>query len=361
MKILITGNMGYVGSAVVSHFRKKFPSAIIIGFDTGYFANRLTNATVLPECLLDMQIFGDIRNFDPILLTGVNTVIHLAAISNDPMGTMFENVTMDVNYKSSIRLAEEAKKAGVNNFIFASSCSVYGAGGADAKTETDSLNPLTAYAKSKISTEEDLKILADKSFTVTCLRFATACGNSSRLRLDLVLNDFVAGALSGGIIQILSDGSPWRPLIHINDMARAMEWALERKISDSVNFLTVNAGSNVWNYQIYELAQYVAKAIPGTRISVNNNAPPDKRSYKVNFNLFQDIAPNHQPVYTVEYTIKELCQALKTLHFNDPDFQYSNLIRLKSLNKLKELGLINDDLFWIKKKKSKIELAETMS
>lgn len=347
MKILITGNMGYVGPGVVSQLRTAFPDATLVGFDMAYFASSLTNVVVLPEYQLDMQLFGDVRTLSPEVLKGVDAVIHLAAISNDPMGTRYEKITLDVNYKSAVRIARMAKEAGATSFTFASSCSMYGINEDDIpKTENSTLNPLTAYAKSKVLAENELKSVADEYFTVTCLRFATACGMSSRLRLDLVLNDFVAGAVVAGQISILSDGSPWRPLIHVKDMARAIEWAVTRDVENGGEFLAVNAGSNEWNYQVKELAEAVVDVIPGTTIVLNPEAVPDKRSYCVSFDLFKRLAPDHQPLYTLNQAIRELYSGLITMNFSDTDFRNSLLMRLKLLTRLQERDFINEKLEW---------------
>ncbi|MFO0768088.1 MAG: SDR family oxidoreductase [Nitrospiraceae bacterium] len=224
MKILVTGNMGYIGSTVVRRLRQSYPSAVIFGLDMGYFANCLTASDFLPECRLDAQVFADVRTVDREMLKGVDSIVYLAAISNDPMGASFEGVTMDVNCRAAVAMAEMAKSCGAKSFVFASSCSVYGFAEEGAKTEESMVNPLTAYAKSKIEAEQELAKFAAAGFSVTCLRFSTACGMSDRLRLDLVLNDFVASALATGKITILSDGTPWRPLIHIKDMAKAIDW-----------------------------------------------------------------------------------------------------------------------------------------
>jgi len=346
MKILVTGNMGYVGPGVVSRLRASYPEATLVGFDMAYFANCLTNADFLPESKLNEQVFGDIRNFPAGLLEGVDAVVHLAAVSNDPMGSKYETVTLDVNHQSSIELARKAKAAGVKSFVFASSCSMYGAASDGAKTEDSELNPLTAYARSKVFTERDLKPLADGNFTVTCLRFATACGMSDRLRLDLVLNDFVAGAVSSGQISILSDGTPWRPLINVKDMAIAIDWAISRPAATGGEFLAVNTGSNEWNYQVKELAEAVARVIPGVKVSVNADAPPDKRSYRVNFDLYQQLAPDHQPRHNLLDTIRELKQNLDEMGFSDGNFRDSRLMRLKVLNHLQEKTLIDSQLNW---------------
>jgi nucleoside-diphosphate-sugar epimerase len=227
---LVTGNMGYIGPVVVKHIRDSFPDSKIIGLDIGYFGSCLANSHILPECNVDIQYFMDIRNVPKIILEDIYAVIHLAAISNDPMGNIYEKVTYDVNYRASIDLAKKALEMGVKKFVFSSSCSVYGFAEDEPRKENSPLNPLTAYAKSKVSTENDIEKLATNDFTVTSLRFSTACGMSDRLRLDLVLNDFVACAVTSKRISILSDGTPWRPLINVRDMALAMEWAIRREI-----------------------------------------------------------------------------------------------------------------------------------
>ncbi len=345
MKVLITGNMGYIGPCVVRQLRNSFPDSLIIGYDMGYFANQLTGAPYLPECNVDIQYFADVRSFPDNLLSGIDAVVHLAAISNDPMGNRFENVTMDINYRASIDIAKKAKKAGVKAFVFASSCSMYGFADNTPRTEGSELNPLTAYAKSKVYTEKDLEGLADNSFKVTSLRFATACGMSERLRLDLVLNDFVASSVVSKKITILSDGTPWRPLIHVRDMARAIEWAIIREI-DAGQYLAVNIGSNIWNYQVKDLALAVAEVIPDIEISINKDAQPDKRSYKVNFDLFKSLAPDYQPEYDLIKTIVELKNGLEAINFKEKDFRNSNFMRLKVLDSLKSRGLLDDNLSW---------------
>jgi nucleoside-diphosphate-sugar epimerase len=338
--------MGYVGPAVVRHLRRAHPRARLAGFDTGYFANCLTSAEVLPECRLDLQHFGDVRNFPKEVLGGVDAVVHLAAISNDPMGASFEAATSDINHRASVRVAELAKAAGVRRFVFASSCSVYGLAEGGPRRETDPVNPLTAYAKSKVLAERDLSQLADEAFQVTSLRFATACGMSERLRLDLVLNDFVASAVALKRIEVLSDGTPWRPLIAVADMARAIEWAVARESGAGGGFLVVNAGSDGWNFRIGALAEAVAGNVPGTDLTINRNAPPDKRSYRVDFSLFRKLAPDHQPLEDLPTTIDGLSTGLKAMGFNDPGFRDSHLSRLKVLQMLRGNGLLTHDLAW---------------
>lgn len=348
MKVLITGNMGYIGPVLAKHLKSTRPGIEIIGYDIGYFANCITSSEIFPEiAIIDQQIFGDIRRFPAHLLREVDAVINLAAISNDPMGKKFEEVTLDVNYRACIRLAKMAKEAGVKNFVFASSCSMYGAADDFPKKEDSELNPLTAYARSKVFSERDLEPLADNDFRITCLRFSTACGFSPRVRLDLVLNDFVAGAVADRKLSILSDGTPWRAMVHVKDMSRTMDWAIDRTGAVGGNFLAVNIGTNQWNHQVKTMAETVAKLIPGVELSINKDAPADKRSYRVNFDLFQSLAPNHQPIFTLEKSIKDLENGLRLMHFSDSNFRNSKLIRLTVLNELQENNLLNDSLEWV--------------
>lgn len=346
MKILVIGNMGYVGPGTVSQLRATYPNAELIGYDMGYFANQLTHTEYLPEVKLNQQIIGDVRNFPPNLLEGVDAIAYLAAISNDPMSAIYEEITMDVNYRSCVRIAKMAKDAGVKSFVFASSCSIYGAASAYPKTETDSVNPLTAYARSKIAAEKELALLAGKDFTITCLRFATACGMSNRLRLDLVLNDFVAGAIISKEINILSDGTPWRPLINVLDMALAIDWGIQRKAANGGEFLIVNTGTSAWNYQVKDLAQAVSEVVPGCKVTVRTDAPADKRSYQVNFDLYKKLAPEHQPKHDLMLTIKDLYESISAMKLTDPNFRESKFMRLKILASLRENGYLNDHLSW---------------
>jgi nucleoside-diphosphate-sugar epimerase len=346
MKILITGNMGYIGPSVVSHLRKTYPEAQLVGLDMGYFANCLTNEKFLPECKVDVQYFADVRRLKNEHLKNIDAVIHLAAISNDPMGNTFENVTYDVNHRASVNLAQKAKEAGATCLVFASSCSMYGAAEEEARDESSPLNPLTAYAKSKVYTEQDLKGFAGDGFQVTSLRFSTACGMSDRLRLDLVLNDFVAGAVASGKITILSDGTPWRPLIHVRDMARAIEWAISRDASAEGDFLAVNVGCNEWNFQVKDLAYAVAKVIPDVEVSINPDAQPDKRSYQVDFSRYKKLAPDHQPQVELSAAIEELRDGLQSMGFKDGNFRDSQFMRLKVLTYLRETDQLTETLQW---------------
>ena len=348
MRILITGNLGYVGPGVVKEFRHHYPEAEIFGFDIGYFSKFLTTELITPEAYLDRQYYGDVRKFPESLLDGVDTVVSLAAISNDPIGNKFEEPTYDINFRAVVDIAKMAKKHGVKNYIFASSCSVYGAAEDVPRNENSELNPLTAYAKSKIFAENELSVLADNKFKITCHRFATACGMSDRLRLDLVVNDFVTCARTSGEITILSDGSPWRPLINVLDMARAIRWSHERKPENGGNFLIVNTGSDEWNYKVVELAERIRELDPQIKVSVNKNAAPDKRSYKVDFGLYKKLAPNHQPAFNLSMSIEGLFKGLEAMNFNNKDFRNSFYMRLNVINDLLNRGIIDEKLYLIK-------------
>ncbi len=342
LRVLVVGNQGYVGPVLGAHLRRVFPKAQLIGFDAGYFALCTTGAQVSPERVFDTQHHGDARDLPPALLDGVDAVVALAAISNDALGARFSGPTDAVNRGAVMRLAEMAARAGVRRFVFASSCSVYGFAPGEARKEGDPLNPQTAYARSKIEAETALGRLDAPGMSITCLRFATACGWSPRLRLDLVLNDFVAGALASRRIDVFSDGSPWRPLIDVADMARAVEWALAREGS----FLAVNVGAEAWNYQVRDLAGAVAQALPGVEVAINPDARPDTRSYKVDFSLYRRLAPDHQPRLTLEASVARLVEGLSGMGFADAGFRASRLMRLKMLEAHCAAGRLDSDLRW---------------
>jgi UDP-glucose 4-epimerase len=346
MKFLITGNMGYVGPAVVHHLRNRFPESVIHGHDAGIFAHCLTARAGLPERRLDRQTFGDVRLLQPEQVAGYDAVILLAAVSNDPMGERFGDVTHAINADAAVRIAQMASDAGVRNVVFASSCSVYGVADGGPRREGDPLNPQTAYAKSKIAAEQALSRIGGDTI-VTSLRFATACGMSDRLRLDLVLNDFVASALTRRQITVRSDGTPWRPLIDVADMARAIEWAATRNADDGGRVLVVNAGIDSANHQVRDLAKAVAKVVPGCELSIATDAAVDSRSYRVDFGLFARLAPRHLPQMTLADSIGELVTGLRDIGFADGDFLESPLVRLQVLKSLIAEGHLSEDLTWV--------------
>jgi nucleoside-diphosphate-sugar epimerase len=347
MKIVITGNMGYVGPVLVRHLRRQHPDAWIVGIDIGLFAHCLTAARRFPEVFLNEQRFADVRGLTAADFAGVDAVVHLAAVSNDPIGNRFEAATEAINFRASVDVAAAAAAAGVKNFVYASSCSIYGqAADGRPRREGDAVNPLTAYARSKVAAEESFRQMDRRGMTVTSLRFATACGMSERLRLDLVLNDFVAGALVTGEIKVLSDGTPWRPLIDVEDMARAIDWAISRPAQNGGGCLVVNVGSDGWNFQVEELAKAAARAIASSKVWINKAAPPDKRSYRVDFGLFAQLAPNHQPAATLSQTIDELRRGLIAVGFQDANFRQSQLMRLNVLDRHMTEGRLTPDLRW---------------
>ena len=346
MKVFITGNMGYVGSVLSNVLIRMDSNIEIIGYDTGFFGHSLTGAEYIPEQKISVQYYGDIRDIQQSMLEGIDAVVHLAGLSNDPISNEFEEITAEINQHASVKLAKMASIMGVKNYVFASSCSMYGQAETGARKETDPTNPLTAYARSKIGTEKDLKNMNLNEMNFTSLRFATACGWSNRLRLDLVLNDFVACAITSGEITVLSDGSPWRPLIDVEDMSRAIIWAINRHKDNGGQFLAVNAGSNNSNYQVIQIAKAVASLIPNTKILINKDALPDKRSYSVDFNLYEGLAPDFQPVVSLYESIRRLLDGLRKMGFSDKDFRNSTYMRLNTIRKHMETNRLGKDLRW---------------
>jgi nucleoside-diphosphate-sugar epimerase len=341
MKILVTGNLGYVGASVVRRLREQFKDAYIIGFDTGFFTHDLTD-NQFSDRLLNEQHYGDLRNISFKILEDVNVVIHLAAISNDPMGKEYESITEAINEKASQEFASMCKAEGVRKFIFASSCSVYGfSENGEPLSELSPVNPLTAYAKSKLAMEEYLESISSEKFQTASLRFATACGMSDRLRLDLVLNDFVLSSVFFGIIKIMSDGTPWRPLINTRDMADAMIWALQ----EDDRCIKINVGRNQDNYTVLQLAELVKEQIPTTSIIRNSDIQPDKRSYRVDFTQFEERAGVWAPKVSIQDTIKELKDGVEKLPLQYIS-AHGGLKRLNQISQLQNKQLIDKDLYW---------------
>jgi len=347
MRVLITGTLGYVGPALIWHLRTQYPDADLIGYDCGLFSSCLTTLGPAPEVQLNKQLYADVRDITIDHLKGVDVVVHLAAISNDPIGNRFAAATDDINHVASLKLARSARTAGVKRLVFASSCSVYGLAALDARTESDETAPLTAYARSKIDVENGLEQMDPGDMVITCLRFATACGFSERLRLDLVLNDFVASALASKRIDVLSDGTPWRPLIDVQDMARAIDWAISRETRHGEAFLTINVGSDQHNFQVRDIANAVAQAVPGTDVYINTEALPDARSYRVSFGLYRALAPEHQPRIHIDESIANLISGLQRIGFTDSNFRHSTgTSRLNMVSFLLKNQQISPDLRW---------------
>lgn len=340
MNLICFGNLGYVGTVLNKTFKKKFSH--YVGFDIGYFKN-----CYLQQEKINKQIFGDVRKINKLDLTNFDVVIYLAALSNDPLGSTFSKATKQVNFESCLNIAKLAKSSGVKKFIFASSCSIYGKSGDKIISESDKLNPLTDYAKSKINAENKLKELSSPSFTITCLRFATACGFSNRMRVDIVLNNFISLAIYQKKIILNSNGESFRPLIHVNDMVRAIEWACERKRDIGGNFLALNVGCNEWNFKIIDLAKLVSKTLGNVPVNFGNNATLDPRSYSVDFSLFKNLAPSYQPKEKIEDSIKETFKKLSNFHKKSHTRDFSRFSRLEVLNSLLDREKINSNLEWI--------------
>ena len=336
MKIFCFGNLGYVGTILNDHLESKVEK--YIGFDAGYFEKCLVKNC--PK--IKHQLFGDVRNENNYEFEDFDSVVYLAALSNDPLGKEFGNATKEINCDSAIRIAKKAKALGVKRFVFASSCSIYGKSGESKKKENSKLNPLTEYAKSKIDAERELSKLSCDDFIVTCLRFATACGYSNRLRLDLVLNDFISSAFLNNQIKLLSDGQSWRPLIHVKDMSRAIKWACHRNVENGGNYLSINVGSDSWNYKIIDLAKQISHILGGTKLNFSDKSFNDPRSYVVDFSLFRKLAPNHQPQETLVNTVKKISLVFK----KKKDFYRNDFVRLEYLKNLINKGQLSSDLYW---------------
>lgn len=326
MKIFVTGHKGYIGVHVVDLLKQEGHS--VTGCDLGLF-DGCAWEKIVPA---DRNLFKDVRDITINDLAGHDCIMHLAAISNDPMGEVDAEATYAINRDASIRIAQLAKKAGVPRYLFASSCSIYGAGEKLDLDENDPLNPLTAYAKSKIETEQVVSGLANRSFTPAYLRNATAYGHSPMLRNDLVVNNLLACAVATGEIRIMSDGSPWRPLIHCRDIARAFV-AFMNAPKERIHNKAVNVGGNSENYQVRDIADRVKKLIPAAKITYTGEVGADPRNYRVKFDLLNTLVPNFKLQYDLSTGMDELYRRLIDHDFNKEDWNGDQFIRLRTLKR----------------------------
>ena len=338
MKVLITGHDGYIGRVLVPLFQRAGHD--VVGLDSFLFEG----CAIGPEPPDIPALRVDLRDVDPASLEGFDAVVHLAAISNDPLGDLDPAITYDVNHKASVALARATKEAGITRFLFSSSCSLYGASGGDAMlTESAGFNPITPYGESKVLVERDVATLADEDFSPTFLRNATAYGFSPRLRTDIVVNDLVGHAFTSGEVLIKSDGSPWRPLVHVEDIARAFLAVLEAP-PEAVHGQAFNVGRNEENYRIREVAEMVEDAIHGSRVTFAEGGEPDLRTYRVDFSKLATALPTFRPRWTVRGGIEQLARAYREHGLTPEEFLGPKFTRLERINERLVAGTLDASL-----------------
>jgi nucleoside-diphosphate-sugar epimerase len=340
MRILLTGHDGYIGHVLTPMLLER--GHAVTGLDSclyedcGFAARKAMEVPVLRKDVRDVQL-EDLRGFD--------AVAHLAGISNDPLGDLAPQTTYAINHEASVKLARLAKQAGVQRFVFSSSCSNYGAAGNDYLNESASFNPVTPYAESKVWTERDVAPMADDSFSPTFLRSATAFGVSKRLRGDLVVNNLVGYAVTTGQVLIKSDGMPWRPLVHIEDISRAFVAVLEAP-RDLVHNQSFNVGMTEENYRVREVAQMVSEVVPGSKVTFAGDASPDARNYRVNCDKIRNTLPDFKPQWSVRKGVEEVYAAYCEHKTTADEFLSSSFVRLKKIRELQNAGKLDDTLSW---------------
>lgn len=315
----------------------------MVGLDTGYFGKDCVFFEADWKGL--REIHRDLRQIREEDLKDVDVVCHLAALSNDPMGELNKDLTYEINHRATVQLAVLAKKAGVRRFLYSSSCSLYGVSSGGALTEESLLAPATAYAESKGFSERDLAGLADKNFSVTFLRNATAYGVSPKLRVDLVVNNMVGWAVSQGEIRILSDGTPWRPLVHVADIAQAF-WAVAEAPVSLVAGQVFHVGRPGENFRVREVAETVGRVVPGCRVTVTAEHGADSRSYQVDFSKIGRTLPSYRPTWTLERGVEDLYRSYREQGLTSEKFLGRSFIRLAQIKHLKSTGQVDNRLYW---------------